>query len=101
MAGRQDGGRGGREYGRQCWAVACLREQCWAAAVARAHTRGSRCAGRYSAQVESEIMDLKSAGDMDGVRKYEEEEAASKMEKIITSGYHTLQLIHFYTAGPD
>jgi obg-like ATPase 1 len=46
-------------------------------------------------------MDFKSAGDLDGLAKYEEETAKSQMIKIITEGYHTLQLIHFYTAGPD
>jgi len=56
----------------------------------------------YSADMEQEIFDMKQAGDFDGVKKFEEEnKVASQMNKIVVTGYHCLQLIHFYTAGPD
>ena len=56
----------------------------------------------FSAEMEQKLFEMKKAGDLDGIKKYEEEnKVGSQMEKLITSGYHTLQLIHFYTAGPD
>ena len=52
----------------------------------------------YSAAMEQELFDL----DEDGKRKWEEEhKSSSQMGKIILAGYHALQLLHFYTAGPD
>ena len=31
----------------------------------------------------------------------EENKTVSQIGKIVVEGYHTLQLIHFYTSGPD
>merc|ERR1711924_162928 len=51
----------------------------------------------YSAQMEQEYFDCP---DADAKKAYEEEhKTPSQMGKIITTAYHALQLIHFYTAG--
>jgi len=56
----------------------------------------------YSADMEQELFDMKQAGDLEGVKKFEEDnKTTSQMGKIVLTGYHTLQLIHFYTAGAD
>jgi len=56
----------------------------------------------YSADLEQELFDMRQAGDLEGVKKFEEEnKTVSQMGKMVLTGYHTLQLIHFYTAGPD
>merc|ERR1719321_1679244 len=52
----------------------------------------------YSAAMEQELFDL----DEEGKKKWvEEHKCESQMGKIIVTGYHALQLIHFYTAGSD
>jgi obg-like ATPase 1 len=52
----------------------------------------------YSAAMEQELFDL----DDDGKKAFEDEhKCGSQMPKIITTGYHALQLIHFYTCGAD
>merc|ERR1711924_476969 len=53
----------------------------------------------YSAQMEQEYFDCP---DADAKKAYEEEhKTPNQMGKIITTAYHALQLIHFYTAGSD
>ena len=52
----------------------------------------------YSASLEAKFVDM--AAD-EKAKFCEENKCASMLEKIIVAGYHTLQLVHFYTAGAD
>jgi len=53
----------------------------------------------YSAALEAELLELPD----DAARKafLEENKTRSQIGKIVVEGYHTLQLVHFYTSGPD
>lgn len=55
----------------------------------------------FSAAYESKLQELGETG-ADARQKYIEETGApSVMDKIIVTGYKTLQLIYFFTVGPD
>ena len=52
----------------------------------------------YSAAMEQKLVDFSE----DEKKAYlEENKITSTMDKIVVEGYHTLQLIHFYTCGAD
>jgi len=52
----------------------------------------------FSASFESHIMGL----DADARKKYlEENKVPSALPKVILTGYHTLDLIHYFTSGED
>jgi len=52
----------------------------------------------YSAAMEQKMVDFSE----DEKKAYlEENKCTSTMDKIVVEGYHTLQLIHFYTCGAD
>lgn len=52
----------------------------------------------YSAEVEAKLVEM----DEDARKAYlEEHKVKSMMPKIVTTGYHLLRLIHFFTAGAD
>lgn len=52
----------------------------------------------YSAQFEQEVFDMPS----DEAEKHCEEVGATSMiPKIVTTGFKAIQLIYFFTAGPD
>ena len=52
----------------------------------------------YSAAMEQKLVDFSE----DEKKAYlEENKITSTMDKIVVEGYHTLQLIHFYTSGAD
>ena len=52
----------------------------------------------YSAAMEQKLIDFSE----DEKKAYlEENKCSSQMDKIVVEGYHTLQLIHFYTCGAD
>jgi obg-like ATPase 1 len=52
----------------------------------------------YSAAVELKLFEM----DDEAKKAYcEENKTQSMMSKIVLTGYHALQLIHFYTAGAD
>jgi len=53
----------------------------------------------YSATMEAELVELP---DDEARQKYlTENKTRSQINKIVQEGYHTLQLVHFYTSGPD
>jgi obg-like ATPase 1 len=52
----------------------------------------------YSAAMEAKLLEMEAA---EKAAFLEESKAASQMDKIVVEGYHTLQLIHFYTCGAD
>jgi len=52
----------------------------------------------YSAALEARLVDMEPA---ERAAYCEEQKCASQMDKIVCTGYHTLQLVHFYTAGAD
>mmetsp|Transcript_27168 Transcript_27168/g.90916 ORF Transcript_27168/g.90916 Transcript_27168/m.90916 type:complete len:400 (-) Transcript_27168:393-1592(-) len=52
----------------------------------------------YSAEFEAKVADM----DEEAKKAYiEEHKVKSMMPKIVTTGYHLLRLIHFFTAGAD
>jgi len=52
----------------------------------------------YSATMEAELLEL----DAEAKEKFlTENKTRSQIGKIVQEGYHTLQLVHFYTSGPD
>merc|ERR1740138_1664433 len=52
----------------------------------------------YSATLEAELVEM----DAEAKAKYlTENKTRSQIGKIVVEGYHTLQLVHFYTSGPD
>jgi len=53
----------------------------------------------YSAAIEAKLLDMES--EEERAKFCEENKCKSMMENIVVTGYHALQLIHFYTAGPD
>mgnify|MGYP001436057764 CR=1 FL=1 len=52
----------------------------------------------YSAAMEAKLLEME---DAEKAAFLEETKAVSQMDKIVVEGYHTLQLIHFYTCGAD
>ena len=52
----------------------------------------------FSARFESKLLNL---SEEEGKAYCEKYHTKSQMPKIITTGYHVLNLIHFFTAGPD
>merc|ERR1712083_664701 len=52
----------------------------------------------YSAAMEAKLLDMEEA---ERAKFLEDNKTVSQIAKIVSDGYHTLQLIHFYTAGPD
>jgi len=52
----------------------------------------------YSAALEAKFVEM---GDEEKAKFCEENSTSSQINKIVQMGYHTLQLIHFYTAGAD
>lgn len=64
---------------------------------------GSACAARRLARgwegcgcEQARLVDMEPA---ERAAYCEEQKCASQMDKIVCTGYHTLQLVHFYTAG--
>jgi len=53
----------------------------------------------YSAGLENKLFEMES--DEERAKYLEEQKTTSQMNKIIVEGYHTLQLVHFFTCGPD
>lgn len=53
----------------------------------------------YSAALEAKLFDMES--DEQRAAYCEENKCVSQMGKIVVEGYHTLQLIHFFTCGHD
>merc|ERR1719201_1958001 len=52
----------------------------------------------YSATMEAELLEM----DQEAKTKFlTENKTRSQIGKMVLEGYHTLQLIHFYTSGPD
>ena len=52
----------------------------------------------YSAAMEAKLLDFSE----DEKKAFiEENKLSSQMDKVVVEGYHTLQLIHFYTCGAD
>ncbi|UKJ88729.2 GTP-binding protein [Theileria orientalis] len=54
----------------------------------------------YSAQFEQSLEAFPTEEARQSYLK-DKNSASSKIDKIITSGYHELQLIHYFTCGPD
>ena len=52
----------------------------------------------YSATLEAELLAM---SEEEKTKFLAENKTRSQMNKIVIEGYHTLQLIHFYTSGPD
>jgi len=52
----------------------------------------------YSASLEAKLMEMDEQAK---TAFCEENKCKSMMDSIVVSGYHALQLIHFYTCGPD
>lgn len=52
----------------------------------------------YSAALEAKLLDME---EDERAKFLEENKTVSQINKIVLAGYHTLQLIHFYTAGAD
>ena len=52
----------------------------------------------FSARFESKLLNM---SEEEGKAYCEKYHTKSQMPKIITTGYHVLNLIHFFTAGPD
>jgi len=52
----------------------------------------------YSAALEAKFVDM---GADEKAKFCEDNKCNSMIDKIVTTGYHTLQLIHFYTSGAD
>jgi len=52
----------------------------------------------YSASMEAKLVDMTPE---EKAKFLEENKTISQLDKIVVEGYHTLQLIHFYTSGPD
>ena len=52
----------------------------------------------FSAKFERKLMNMTPEEAAEYCAKYH---TKSQMPKIITTGYHVLNLIHFFTAGPD
>ena len=52
----------------------------------------------YSAALEQKFLEMT---DEEKAKFIEENKTRSQIGKIVVEGYHTLQLIHFYTSGPD
>lgn len=52
----------------------------------------------YSAALEAKLFDMEEA---ERAKFIAENKTRSQIAKIVVEGYHTLQLIHFYTSGPD
>ena len=52
----------------------------------------------YSATLEAEFLEMSAE---DKAKYCEENKTRSQISKIVVEGYHTLQLVHFYTSGPD
>lgn len=53
----------------------------------------------YSAEFESKLAGMEE--EQEKIAFLEEHKVKSMMPKIVTTGYHLLRLIHFFTAGPD
>eukprot|EP00316_Scyphosphaera_apsteinii_P012312 CAMPEP_0119322472 /NCGR_PEP_ID=MMETSP1333-20130426/58312_1 /TAXON_ID=418940 /ORGANISM="Scyphosphaera apsteinii, Strain RCC1455" /LENGTH=408 /DNA_ID=CAMNT_0007329717 /DNA_START=25 /DNA_END=1251 /DNA_ORIENTATION=- len=52
----------------------------------------------YSASLEAKFVDMEAA---EKEKFCIDNKCNSMLDKIVLTGYHTLKLIHFYTAGPD
>jgi len=52
----------------------------------------------YSATLEQEFLDM---SEEEKTKFCTENKTRSQIGKIVMEGYHTLQLVHFYTSGPD
>jgi len=52
----------------------------------------------YSATLEAEFLEMSAE---ERTKFCEENKTRSQIGKIVVEGYHTLQLIHYYTSGPD
>jgi len=52
----------------------------------------------YSASMEAKLQDMT---DEERAKFLEDNKTISQIGKIVVEGYHTLQLVHFYTSGPD
>jgi len=62
-------------------------------------THGGEPMVPFCGQFESKLMEL---GDTDEGKKYcEDNKATSTIPKIIKTGYHAIDLIHFFTCGTD
>merc|ERR1719482_1291546 len=48
--------------------------------------------------MEAKLLEMEAA---EKAAFLEESKAASQMDRVVVEGYHTLQLIHFYTCGAD
>jgi len=55
----------------------------------------------YSAALEAKFVEMGGATCEEALKFCEENKTKSMMDTIVMTGYHTLQLIHFYTAGTD
>mmetsp|Transcript_44355 Transcript_44355/g.70985 ORF Transcript_44355/g.70985 Transcript_44355/m.70985 type:complete len:352 (+) Transcript_44355:2777-3832(+) len=56
----------------------------------------------FSVTFEQEVMDAELAGGMPAKQAYMKENGARTMiPKIIKSGYHALNLVHYFTSGKD
>jgi obg-like ATPase 1 len=56
----------------------------------------------FSAEFEKEVLALAGSPDKDARDKAATElGGATMIHKIVTTGYHTLRLIHYFTAGED
>lgn len=53
----------------------------------------------FSAKFEEKVLDMSTPEDLE--KFYKEVGAKSVLPKIINFGYHALNLVHFFTAGPD
>lgn len=53
----------------------------------------------YSAALEAKLLEMES--DEARAAFCEENKCKGMMDSIVTNAYHALQLIHFYTCGPD
>jgi len=53
----------------------------------------------YSASLEAKLLEMES--DEERAKYIAENKTQSQIGKIVIEGYHTLQLIHYYTSGPD
>jgi obg-like ATPase 1 len=54
---------------------------------------------RYSAALEQKLFEMES--DEERAKYCEENKTEQQMGKIVVQGYHTLQLVHFFTCGHD
>lgn len=52
----------------------------------------------YSASMEAKLLEMSAE---EKAKYIADNKTRSQIGKIVVEGYHTLQLIHFYTSGPD